>query len=71
MKEFIKIHSRDNVIIALKDFSVGDVIEVEGKRVIVINDIEKGHKIAIDEIPSGTDIIKYGYPIGHAIADVR
>ena len=71
MKEFIKIHSRDNVIIALKDFSVGDVIEVDGKRVIVLNDIEKGHKIAIDEIPSGTDIIKYGYPIGHAIADIK
>ncbi|MFD2161321.1 UxaA family hydrolase [Paradesertivirga mongoliensis] len=71
MKEFIKIHSRDNVIIALKDFSVGDVIEVEGKRIIVLNDIEKGHKIATEEIANGTDIIKYGYPIGHATADIK
>jgi altronate hydrolase len=30
MKELIKIHSRDNVVIALKPFSKGDVIEVDG-----------------------------------------
>ncbi|WP_207535803.1 UxaA family hydrolase [Desertivirga arenae] len=71
MKEFIKIHSKDNVVIALKSFSVGDVIEVEGKRIIVISDVERGHKIATEDIASGSDIIKYGYPIGHAISDIK
>jgi altronate hydrolase len=71
MKEFIKIHSRDNVVIALKNFSIGDVIEVDGKRIIIISDVEKGHKIATEDIATGTDIIKYGYPIGHAIADIK
>ena len=71
MKEFIKIHSKDNVIIALKSFSVGDVIEVDGKRIIVISDVERGHKIATEDISTGSDIIKYGYPIGHAIADIK
>jgi len=71
MKEFIKIHSKDNVVIALKSLSVGDVIDVDGQRVIVISDVERGHKIALEDIPSGADIIKYGYPIGHAIAEIK
>lgn len=71
MKEFIKIHSRDNVIIALKNFSAGDIVEVEGKRISLLADIEKGHKIATEDITNGADIIKYGYPIGHAIADIK
>lgn len=29
-----------------------------------------GHKIAIQDIPSGADIVKYGYPIGHATRDI-
>ena len=32
--------------------------------------LEDGHKYAICDIPSGTDIIKYGNPIGHATEDI-
>lgn len=71
MKEFIRIHDRDNVIIALKNFSAGDVVEVDNKQITLLNDIEKGHKIAIEDVATGADIIKYGYPIGHAIADIK
>ena len=66
MKELIKIHSRDNVVIALKPFSKGDVIEVEGSSITLLDDIEKGHKIALHDIEAGADILKYGYPIGQA-----
>lgn len=71
MKEFIKIHSRDNVVIALKNFSAGDFVEVEGKQIVLLNDVERGHKIAIADITSGEDVIKYGYPIGYATTDIR
>lgn len=30
-----------------------------------------GHKIALRDIKQGEDIIKYGYPIGHAICDIK
>ena len=32
--------------------------------------LEDGHKYAICDIPRGTDIIKYGNPIGHATEDI-
>lgn len=30
-----------------------------------------GHKIALRNIKAGEDIIKYGYPIGHAMCDIK
>ncbi|HEY1114183.1 MAG TPA: altronate dehydratase family protein [Chitinophagaceae bacterium] len=71
MKELIKIHSRDNVVIALRNFSKGETIDVEGKKIELLNDIERGHKIALSGIEAGADIIKYGYPIGKAIAPIQ
>lgn len=34
-------------------------------------DLESGHKIALSDIPKGTDIIKYGYPIGNATQNIK
>lgn len=31
----------------------------------------RGHKIALRDIKAGEDIIKYGYPIGHALVDIK
>ncbi len=31
----------------------------------------KGHKIALTDIKAGENIIKYGYPIGHAVTDIK
>ena len=33
-------------------------------------DLTTGHKIALCDIAKGADVIKYGYPIGFAIADI-
>jgi altronate hydrolase len=66
MADFIKINPLDNVVIALKDFSEGETIEVDGQELKVVNDVPKGHKIALVSIAENEDIIKYGAPIGHA-----
>ena len=66
MKELIKIHTRDNVVIALKNFGKGETITVDGKNIVLLSDIERGHKIALTHIAEGSDILKYGYPIGKA-----
>ncbi|RYZ41093.1 MAG: altronate dehydratase, partial [Sphingobacteriales bacterium] len=71
MKELIKINSRDNVVIALRPFSKGDVIDVDGNSIPLLDDIEKGHKIALQDIAAGADILKYGYPIGQATEAIK
>ena len=71
VRDFIKLHDNDNVIIALKNLSAGLVIKTDHKEVTLQEDIKQGHKIAIVDIESGQNIIKYGFPIGHATADIK
>lgn len=34
-------------------------------------DVETGHKVALEDIPQGSNVIKYGFPIGHATKDIK
>lgn len=71
MKEFIKINTSDNVVIALKNYKKGETITLDGDSLILLEDVSKGHKIALGNIEKDEDIIKYGMPIGHAITPVK
>ena len=66
MKRYLRINEADDVAIALDDLQKGEVIEVGGKCVTLVEDIAKGHKVALHPIAEGENVIKYGYPIGHA-----
>ena len=68
---FIKINPADNVVVCLKPMSKGDIIEIDGKKVVVLQDTPVGHKILIETKAEGENIIKYGYPIGHALQDLQ
>ena len=63
---FIKINPADSVVVCLRPFTKGEQIDVDGKSITVKQDTPVGHKLLITDAPTGTDIIKYGYPIGHA-----
>ena len=71
MKELIKINSNDNVVIALRNFTASEVIEVDDHKITLLSDVERGHKIALRDIAEGEDIIKYGYPIAVAYAAIK
>lgn len=68
---FIKINPADSVVVCLRPFKQGETIEVDGKQVTLLQDTPAGHKVLIDDAPEGKDIIKYGYPIGHAKKDLK
>lgn len=71
MKEFIKINECDNVIIALRDYKKDEVIDLEDAKITLLEDINRGHKIAIKNINKGENIVKYGLPIGYALEDIK
>ena len=66
----IRIHPSDNVIVALEDVKKGETVTLEGVSVTAIEDVARGHKIAIAPIAQGQPIVKYGNPIGLAKADI-
>lgn len=55
MKDLIILNERDNV---------GVLKAARGE-------VPMGHKIALADIPQGSPVIKYGYPIGTATKDIR
>ncbi|MCI5505118.1 MAG: altronate dehydratase family protein [Prevotella sp.] len=70
-KTYLKINRADSVVVCLDAMKKGDVVEVDGKSITLNQDTPAGHKVLIVDAPEGTDIIKYGYPIGHATADLK
>ncbi len=66
----IKINSKDNVAVALHPMAKGNGIDADGIGIAVLEDIPQGHKIALKAIAKGENIIKYGFAIGYATADI-
>ena len=71
MQDFIKINKDDNVAVALKPISKGTTVNVAGTDVTMTEDIPQGHKFAIKPVKKGDAVIKYGFRIGYAQADVE
>jgi altronate hydrolase len=72
MKEkSIQIHPMDTVAVALEDLQYATEITIDGRIVTLQEDIPRGHKFSLTDIPSGESIIKYGFPIGYAAQHIR
>lgn len=71
MKNVFKINENDNVVVALMDLNKGDIVEENNNKIVIDEVIKKGHKVAIKDIDEGGNITKYGFPIGHAIKNIK
>lgn len=70
MSAFVQINPEDNVVVAISPIAKGTALETSVGVVTTTEDIPQGHKVAIKPIAEGAYVIKYGYPIGHALADI-
>ena len=68
--KFIKINPADNVAVAIANLSKGETLNVEGNNVTLLEDVPAGHKFTLQDVKTGENLIKYGYPIGHAKTDL-
>ncbi len=71
MKDYLKINPADNVAVAITPLEKGRVIDIDGKSIALVTDIPAGHKVALQDIACGENVIKYGFPIGHVTHDVK
>ena len=69
--QLLKLHPKDNVAVALKPLAAKTTLAFEGQTITLFEDIPQGHKIALKDLAQSQDVIKYGYPIGHLLADVK
>lgn len=70
----VVINEKDNVATAIVPLEAGSVVSVEiqgrKEKIKLLSSIPPGHKFALREIAQGTDVIKYGEPIGQTTAPV-
>lgn len=66
MAAICKINQKDNVAVAVEAIAAGETVENGGVQIVTRQDIPAGHKVALQFIPKGEDVVKYGFPIGTA-----
>ncbi|MDY6028552.1 MAG: UxaA family hydrolase, partial [Prevotella sp.] len=70
-KTYLKINKADSVVVCLQPMKKGETINIDGISVTLNQDTPAGHKVLINDTAEGQDIVKYGYPIGHAIKNLK
>ena len=68
---YLKINPADSVVVCLSPKKKGEIIDVDGRQITINQDTPAGHKVLIKDVTKGEYIIKYGYPIGHAMEDLK
>ena len=71
IEKIIRVNTKDSVIVALKKLKRNEIIILDDIKIKLKNDVERGHKISIRPIHKQEDIIKYGFPIGKAICNIK
>ncbi|MFQ3652252.1 MAG: altronate dehydratase family protein, partial [Gemmataceae bacterium] len=66
----IQLRPEDNVAIATRPLAAGTTLSLATYRVRLGEPIAQGHKIALEKIPKGEPIRKYGQIIGFASGDI-
>ena len=67
MNKLFKINDKDNVAVALEELKKGEIID----NIKLLDDIPFGHKVLLNDLKNGENIIKYGNPIGHLTIDCK
>jgi len=68
---FLKINPADSVVVCLRAMKAGETITDGDKEIKLLQDTPAGHKVLLTDKKEGEDIIKYGYPIGHAAKNLK
>lgn len=65
--KYLKINPADNVAVAIVNLPAGERLSIDEIEITLNEDIPAGHKFALKDFSEGENVIKYGYPIGHAL----
>lgn len=60
----LKVHANDNVLVALKKLAKGDVVKCQEQEFSLIEEIPAKHKIFMQDMAAGSEIIMYGVLVG-------
>ena len=71
MKQLVlKVHPKDNVLVALQDLQKGQLINYNGETFILQEDIKAKHKFFTTDLQQGDKVIMYGVLVGTVQKDI-
>ena len=67
---YLRIHPKDNVLVALRDLEQGTLIEFEGQSFMLVDKVAAKHKFALTALHPDDSIYMYGVLVGKATKDI-
>lgn len=69
-RSVVKMHPKDNVLVALTDLQKGETVVFESETYILTEIIKAKHKFYTTDLPVGAQVIMYGVLVGKVQCDV-
>src|SRR5262249_15666335 len=66
----LRVHAKDNVLVALSNLKKGEQVQAEGLSLILRSDVPAKHKFAIRDLNAGDAVIMYGVLVGKAVLPI-
>lgn len=64
--QYLQIHPKDNVLVALQDLEAGQKISFDGMTFDLPNRVKAKHKFTLHDLPANCNIIMYGVLVGRS-----
>ncbi|WP_462255137.1 UxaA family hydrolase [Ferruginibacter sp.] len=65
-QQVLKVHPKDNVLVALADLKKGQAVEFGGENFILQDDVKAKHKFFTTDLQQGDKVVMYGVLVGTA-----
>lgn len=66
MQRVLKVHPKDNLLVALTDLFKGEIIIYQDEKITLLDDVKAKHKFVTEDLSAGDKIMMYGVLVGKA-----
>ena len=70
-QQVLKVHPKDNVLVALTDLKAGETVNYQGQSYLLVDDINAKHKFYTTAMNAGDEVYMYGTLVGKVQFSVR
>lgn len=63
-QQVLKVHPKDNVLVALTDLKAGQLVGFQGVNYLLIDDVDAKHKFYMQDMLAGDEVYMYGTLVG-------
>lgn len=69
-RQYLQIHPKDNVLVALRDLAAGTSIQFGGSTYALHTDVKAKHKFTLQALQPGEEVYMYGVLVGKAVQPI-